>query len=145
MSCSLLHALLCTRFITVLWEEGKRFDLKVTSIVIMVSLLWKEAKRTYGVLTKKKKLQTFYVSKSLLVLGMIKVSERNTVSKVNTKVPGLVEPLPLTMLPIHLSLNHPGSSWGEKGWKRQNMKKCWLVWFTCLKCGYKTSVMVMNF
>lgn len=139
-----LHAFLCTWFITVLWEEGKHFDLKVASVVIMVSLLRKEAKRTYRVLTKKK-LQTFCVTKSLLVLGMIKVSKRNTVSKVNTKVPGLVEPLPLTMLPIHLSLNHPGSSWDEKGWRRQNTKKCWLVWFIYLKCGYKTSVTVINF
>lgn len=85
----------------------------------------KRGKKNIRSINKKiKKLKTFCVTKSLLVLGMIKVSKRNTVSKVRTKVPGLVEPLALTMLPIHLSPNHPGSSWDGKGWRRKNMKKC---------------------
>lgn len=46
---------------------------------------------------------------------MIKVSKRNTVSKVRTKVPGLVEPLPLTMLPVHANLNHPAVGMGRDG------------------------------
>lgn len=75
----------------------------------------KRGKKNIRSTKKKKKLQTFCVTKSLLVLGMIKISKRNTVSKVRTKVPGLVEPLPLTMLLVHANLNHPAVGMGRDG------------------------------